>query len=266
MSPESKTAIITGAARGIGRATAALLAGEGIKTVLSDILPLEDTVNDIVSAGGEAIGIKCDISENRDVENLIKMVIDKYGKIDILVNVAGVTTVCPVYKMDEKDWDFVMRVNAKGVFLTNRAVVPYMMKQKHGKIVNVSSDAGKVGYGGLAHYSASKFAIIGFTQSLAKEMGEYNVNVNVVCPGMVYTPMWEKVAKSEHANMIFPSIGKQKGQNTKEIFLTGCKEANLFGRPQSPDDIAHMIVFLCSDKADNITGQAINVDSGQVLH
>jgi meso-butanediol dehydrogenase/(S,S)-butanediol dehydrogenase/diacetyl reductase len=266
MSLESKIAIVTGAARGIGRATAILLAGEGVKTVLSDILSLEDTINDIVSAGGEAIGEKCDVSENSDVENLIKTARDRYGKIDILVNVAGVTTVCPVHKMDEKDWDFVMGVNAKGVFLTNRAVIPYMMKQKSGKIVNVSSDAGKVGYGGLAHYSASKFAIIGFTQSLAKEMGEYNVNVNVVCPGMVYTPMWEKVARSEYANLIFPSIGKQKRLNTKEIFLTGCEEANVFGRPQSPEDIAHMIVFLVSDKADNITGQAINVDSGQVFH
>jgi meso-butanediol dehydrogenase/(S,S)-butanediol dehydrogenase/diacetyl reductase len=266
MSLESKIAIVTGAARGIGRATAILLSGEGIKTVLSDVLSLEEIVSDIVSDGGEAIGVKCDVSDNRDVENLIKNVIDRYGRIDILVNVAGVTTVCPVHKIDEKDWDFVMGVNVKGVFLTNRAVIPHMMKQKSGKIVNVSSAAGKVGYGGLAHYSASKFAVIGFTQALAKEMGEYNVNVNVVCPGMVYTPMWEKVAKSEYANLIFPSIGKQKGLDTKEIFLTGCKDANVFGRPQSPEDIAHMILFLVSDRANNITGQAINVDSGQVFH
>jgi meso-butanediol dehydrogenase/(S,S)-butanediol dehydrogenase/diacetyl reductase len=266
MSLETKIAIVTGAARGIGKATAMLLAEGGINVVVSDILSLEKTVDDIKSTGVDVFDVKCDVSNSKDVENLLQKVIGTYGKIDILINVAGVTTVCPVHQLDEKDWDFVMNVNAKGVFLTNKAVIPYMMKQKSGKIVNVSSDAGKIGYGGLAHYSASKFAVIGFSQALAKEMGEYNINVNVVCPGMVYTPMWEKVAKSKYAKLIFPSIGKQRGLSIKDIFLAGCKDASIFGRPQSPEDIAHMIVYLVSEKANNITGQAINVDSGQVLH
>jgi len=266
VSLKSKTAIVTGAARGIGRATALLLAEEGIRVVASDILDVKHTVDEIQAKGVETFGMKCDITQRVQVEDLASEVARKFGSIDILANVAGVTTVSPVDELEEKDWDLVMNVNAKGVFLSNQAVIPYMKKQKSGKIVNVSSAAGKMGYAGLAHYSASKFAIIGFSQALAKEMGAYDVNVNVVCPGMVYTPMWEKVAASKNAKLIFPSIGKQKKASIKEIFLTGCKDASIFGRPQSPEDIANTIVFLVSEKADNITGQAINVDSGQVFN
>ena len=266
MKTKKKTAIVTGAARGIGKATAILLAEEGLSVVAADILDTAETLNEIKSRGAETFGMKCDITKSKQIDDLVKEVYRRFGSIDILVNVAGVTTVSPVDELEEKDWDFVMDVNAKGVFLSNKAVISYMKKQKSGKIVNVSSAAGKMGYAGLAHYSASKFAIIGFSQALAREMGVYDVNVNVVCPGMVYTPMWEKVAASKNAKLIFPSIGEQKNATIKEIFLTGCKDASIFGRPQSPEDIANTIVFLVSEKADNITGQAINVDSGQVFN
>lgn len=266
MNVGSKVAIVTGAESGIGRAVAISFSNSGMKTVFSDISPLEKTVNDILLSGGDVIGVKCDVSKETDVKNLIKVTIDKYGRIDILVNSAGIATAYPVHKITEEEWDSVMDVNAKGVFLTNKAVIPYMMKQKSGKIVNISSDAGKVGYAGLAHYSSSKFAVIGFSQSLAKEMGKYKVNVNVVCPGMVYTPLWEKLAKSKYVKLIFPSIVMQKHLSAREKFELGCKEANIFGESQSIEDIVCMIQFLVSDNAKNITGQAINVDSGAVFH
>jgi len=266
MKLKNKVAIVTGAARGIGKATALMLCKEGAKLVLSDILDLEDTRREILSSGGDIVSVNCDVTNSDAVSNLIQTTLNSFKRINILVNVAGVTTVSPVEKIEEKDWDLVMNVNAKGTFLTCRAVLPYMLKKKSGKIVNVSSDAGKTGYGGLAHYSASKFAIIGFTQALAREVGKHNINVNAVCPGIVYTPMWEKVAQSEYAKLIFPVIEKKAGLSAAEIVRAACEEANALGRCQSPEDLASMIVFLVSDEARNITGQSINVDSGQEFH
>ena len=158
-----------------------------------------------------------------------------------------------------------MGINAKGTYLMNRAVIPSMMRRKHGKIVNVASIAGKTGYGALSVYCASKFAVIGFTQALSKEMGAYNINVNAVCPGNIHTAMWDQIAESDYAGLIYPSAGEKK-LSGKDFIEAICKNSNPLGRPQSSEDIAAMIVFLVSDEAKNITGQAINIDAGQEVH
>jgi len=263
---ENKVTIVTGAGRGIGKATALMLSKEGAKVVLSDILDLKDTEREIVSSGGDVISVKCDVTNSNAVSDLIQTTLNSLGEIDILVNIAGVITLCPVEKMEEEDWDLVMNVNAKGTFLTCRAVLPHMMEKRGGKIVNVSSIAGKTGWGTIAHYSASKFAVIGFTQALAKEVGKYNINVNAVCPGIIYTPMWKGIAESEYAHLIYPIIEKEPGLSPPEIARAACKEKTALGRCQSPEDIASTIIFLVSDEAKNITGQAINVDSGLEFH
>jgi meso-butanediol dehydrogenase/(S,S)-butanediol dehydrogenase/diacetyl reductase len=265
MKLSGKVAIVTGASRGIGQSAAVKLSQEGSSVVLSDIQDTEETREIIVSKGGQAISVKCNVAESDEVHKLVLETEKKYGKIDILVNCAGVITISPVHKLSESEWDRIMGINAKGTFITNKAVIPSMMKRKYGKIVNVSSIAGKTGYGALSVYCASKFAVIGFTQALSKEMGAYNINVNAVCPGNIHTAMWDQIAGSDYVGLIYPSVGekKPKGKDLVEII---CKTSNPLGRTQSQEDIAAMIVFLVSDEAKNITGQAINVDAGQEVH
>jgi NAD(P)-dependent dehydrogenase (short-subunit alcohol dehydrogenase family) len=265
MESGERVAIITGASRGIGRAIAERIAREAVKVVVSDILEADEAVGSILSEGGDAAFIHCDVTDARQVEDLVDATIEGYGKIDILVNCAGVITVAPVHELEEVEWDRVLNINLKGTFLTNRSVIPHMMKRRQGKIINVSSIAGKTGYGGLSAYCASKFAVIGFTQALSREMGEYDVNVNAVCPGNIYTKIWDRIAESGHAGLIYPAVGDRKF-NGRELVEIICKDSTSLERSQDTEDIAEIVAFLISDKARNITGQAINVDAGQEMH
>jgi meso-butanediol dehydrogenase / (S,S)-butanediol dehydrogenase / diacetyl reductase len=185
---EGRVALITGAGSGIGRGIAAVLARRGATLVLSDL----DEAR-VAEVAGEHGGTSAphDVTSWASCQKVVERVLESFGRIDILVNNAGVSRSVPFHQLDEAEWDRVHDVNVKGVFLTTRAVVPHMMERRHGSIISISSMVGKEAIPLFVHYSASKFAVIGLTQGLAKEMAPYDVRVNAVCPGVVRTPLWE---------------------------------------------------------------------------
>jgi len=253
-----KATIVTGAGGKIGHEIVLALAKEGANVAACD-LAYEQTVKAAEDAkvfGGQALAIKVDVTKSAEVNQMVEKTLKNFGKIDILVNSAGIVRIAKVVDMKEQEWDAIFAVNAKGTFLCSKAVAPHMMKQKSGKIINISSGAGKQGRGiGLAHYSASKFAVIGFTQCLALELAPYNINVNAVCPGIVDTPMWREYNA--------PALAKLWGVTAEEAFQRAVKERIPLGRPQTPEDIGNLVVFLASKESESITGQSISVDGGQ---
>jgi len=264
MELDGKVAIVTGGAAGIGKGITLALSSAGAKTVICDLAydRAVKLAEEIKAQGREAFAIKADVCDSIDVNNMVKKVIGQFGKIDILVNNAGVIRVAPITDLDERDWDFIFDVNVKGIFLCCKAVAPYMMKQKSGKIVNIASISGKSG--GAAHaaigfsaYVASKFAVVGFTQNLAKEMAPYNVNVNAVCPGFVLTDMQDYITVT---------LAKRAGLSPEEFIAKKVAELIPLGRPQTPEDVGNLVVFLVSERARNITGAAVNVDGGMDMH
>jgi meso-butanediol dehydrogenase/(S,S)-butanediol dehydrogenase/diacetyl reductase len=255
-------AIVTGAARGIGRGIAACLAREGVHVVIADLgqnqdiaQEMEETARQVRAHGVEALTVNVDVRDWEQVQGMVKAAIDRFGRVDILVNDAGVISVAAVATMEESEWDRVLDVNLKGTFLCCKAVAPHMMERRSGRIVNLSSQAGKRGYPGNAHYSASKFGIIGLTQSLAHEMGPSNVTVNAVCPGEVNTAMFRDV--------VAPAIAFLSGTTPEQVWEEWIRTRVPLGRPQTPEDIGEAVVFLC--RAENITGEALNVTGGSEM-
>jgi 3-oxoacyl-[acyl-carrier protein] reductase len=248
MELSGKVALITGSARGIGKAIALELANHGAKIVINDILPkneIDKTLEEIRKSGDQAIGIRADITIFKEVESMVKEIINKFGKIDILVNNAGIIRDSLLIRMKEEDWDAVININLKGTFNCSKTVAKYMMRQKSGgKIVNISSVIGLVGNIGQANYAASKAGIIGLTKSIAKELALRNINVNAIAPGFIETDMTkrlsEKVIKDLQQQIPLKRLGTVK-------------------------DIAKVVYFLVSDDANYITGQVINVDGGMVM-
>jgi meso-butanediol dehydrogenase/(S,S)-butanediol dehydrogenase/diacetyl reductase len=244
---DGRVAVVTGGARGIGRAIVDALTERGANVVVADLEP--DTAGD-----GEAVRV--DVTDEASVRDLVRDVIERHGQLDILVNNAGVSRSVAFVDIDEAEWDRVFAVNVKGVYLACRAVVPHMMQRRYGKIVNISSMVGKEAITLFVHYSASKFAVLGLTQGLAKEMAPYDVNVNAVCPGVVRTPLWEP---------LLDQLSETKGITRDQAFHEFVSGIPL-GRPQEPEDIGEMVAFLASDRARNMTGQGINVTGGMQLH
>lgn len=242
---EGKVAVVTGASRGIGRAIAEELAAEGVKVVVNyhaNAAAAGDVVNDITARGGTAVAVQADVSDFAAADALIKTAIETYGAIDILVNNAGTTRDTLLLSMKEDEWDLVMTTNLKSVFNTCKAVTRPMVRRKQGgRIINISSVSGIVGQPGQTNYAASKAGIIGFSKSLAKELGSRNITVNVVAPGFVPTDltavMPEDLVKQ---TLAFIPLGR-------------------WGEAQ---EIAHAVAFLASDKASYITGAVIQVDGG----
>ena len=197
-----KVVIVTGASRGLGRAISVGLAREGANLVLADKDSTDETARLVQEIGQKVLPIRLDIRSAPDVDNMVSRAVEEYGKIDVLVNNAGVFIAAKVVDMTEEEWNFVLDVNAKGPFLCCRAVAREMLRNRTpGKIVNISSNAGLVGYAGYSAYCASKWGILGFTQSLAKELAPFNIHVNAICPGDIETDMLadeiRKVAKSK---------------------------------------------------------------------
>jgi meso-butanediol dehydrogenase/(S,S)-butanediol dehydrogenase/diacetyl reductase len=255
-------AIVTGAARGIGRGIATCLAREGVHVVIADLgqnqdvaREMEETARQVRAHGVEALTVNVDVRDWEQAQAMVKAAIDRFGRVDILVNNAGVISVTAVITMEESEWDRVLGVNLKGIFLCCKAVVPHMMERRSGRIVNLSSKAGKRGYVGLSHYCASKFGIIGFTQSLACEMGPFNVTVNAVCPGEVDTAMYHDI--------LAPAIGAFSGKTPEEAWQEWIATRVPLGRGQTPEDMGEAVVFLC--RAENITGEALNVSGGSEM-
>jgi 3-oxoacyl-[acyl-carrier protein] reductase len=248
MGLSGKVALITGSARGIGKAIALELANHGAKIVINDILPkneIDKTLEEIRKSSDQAIGIRADITIFKEVESMVKEILNKFGKIDILVNNAGIIRDSLLIRMKEEDWDAVININLKGTFNCSKTVAKYMMRQKSGgKIVNISSVIGLVGNIGQANYAASKAGIIGLTKSIAKELALRNINVNAIAPGFIETDMTkrlsEKVRKDLQQQIPLKRLGTVK-------------------------DIAKVVYFLVSDNANYITGQVINVDGGMVM-
>jgi len=249
-----KVAIVTGGARGIGESIAEGFAREGASIVIGDLLleAAQKLAAKLNSSGARAIAVRTALTKKSDADNLIATTMKEFGSIDILVNAAGITQDKWMVEIEEADWDRILEVNAKSVYLTIKAVMPHMMAARYGKIVNISSRSGKEGMPGLSHYAASKFAIIGFTQGVAKELAQYDINVNAVCPGILRTDMWEKILDARSARMGLP----------REEVWSRVMETIPLKRPQVPEDITNVVLFLSSDVSRNITGEAVSVNGG----
>lgn len=241
---KNKIALITGAGRGIGRAIAIALAKEGAEAVINyngSEERAKEVKQTIEENGGKASIYKCNVSDFVACEAMIKDIVKEYGHLDILVNNAGITKDGLIMKMKEEDFDSVLNVNLKGTFNTIRHSARQMLKQRSGKIINISSVSGILGNVGQANYAASKAGVIGLTKTMARELGSRGITVNAIAPGFVDTEMTEVLSE--------------------EIRENACKQI-ILGRFGKPEDIANTAVFLASDKADYITGQVISVDGG----
>ncbi|MBM7578464.1 3-oxoacyl-[acyl-carrier protein] reductase [Jeotgalibacillus terrae] len=247
MKLDGKTAIVTGASRGIGRSIAIELAKNGANVVVNysgNEEKAKETAREVESAGTKALVFKADVSNADDVQAMLKETLSEFGSIDILVNNAGITKDNLLMRMKEDDWDQVMDINLKSVFLTTKAAARPMMKQRKGKIINVSSIVGVMGNAGQANYVASKAGVIGLTKTSAKELAARGINVNAVAPGFIETDMTGELP---------PDVQEAMKQMIP---------LDRFGKPE---DIAKAVVFLASDDADYITGQTIHIDGGMVM-
>ena len=255
---KGKVAIVTGGARGIGKASVEAYAREGANVVIGDMIIDEaQAVAKSISKGGvKAIAVKCDVSKKTDANNLAAAALKEFGKIDILFNNAGFTVAKPFVDVEEKDIDRILGVMVKGVVLCTQAVLPHMMEKKYGKIINTCSIAGLEGQDSSHIYSAAKFGVLGLTESLAKDMAGYKINVNAVCPGFTRTHFYDPVITLMGMST---TMDDPEAKTTVEQMF-GPK--SLFGSMIAPEDIAAAVLFLSSDVSSNMTGTYINVSGG----
>ncbi|KYG89475.1 beta-ketoacyl-ACP reductase [[Bacillus] sp. KCTC 13219] len=247
MTLQNKTAVVTGASRGIGQAIALELAKQGAKVVVnysgSEARALQ-VVEQIQAAGGEAIAVQANVANAESVTQLMNKTLETFGSIDILVNNAGITRDNLLMRMKEDEWDDVMNTNLKGVFLCTKAVTRQMMKQRSGRIINISSIVGVAGNAGQANYVAAKAGVIGLTKTTAKELASRNILVNAIAPGFITTEMTDELPEELKAAMLAQIPLAKLGQ---------------------PEDIAKAVVFFASDAASYITGQTLHIDGGMVM-
>jgi meso-butanediol dehydrogenase/(S,S)-butanediol dehydrogenase/diacetyl reductase len=256
---KDKTVIITGGDKGIGRAVAVGFAEGGANLVLGyfrDEKAAKKTAVEIRESGRKVETLQMDVRLKQDCEKLVAVAVERFGKLDIAVNNAGVSTMNWAVDLTEEEWDFNMDVNAKGVFFCCQAQVKQFIRQGGGgKIVNVASVAAKRGVPLLAHYAAAKFAVLGFAKSLAAEVAKHKICVNNVCPGLVKTSMQEREIGWE---------AKLRGISEKDVIRDYLNSVPL-GRLEEPEDVARVVLFLASAESDYMTGQAINVAGGMLM-
>ena len=255
---KDKVAIITGSASGIGKAIAHRFAKEGALVVISDINDalIGPAVDEIKAAGGKAAGLKVDVTNQAQLKEFMQQVVDQHGRIDILVNNAGVTRYRPFTTMNDEDWNIVLGIDLKGVFFCSQAAAPHMIKQRYGKIVNISSSLGTGASphgtagspGGSSAYASAKAGVIQLTKTLARELGPSGINVNCVAPGTFLTPM----------------TASTRSPKEVEEHMAFRKTLNVMGRVGELDDLAHALVFLASDEASFIAGHTLPVDGGRM--
>lgn len=243
----NRVAVITGGARGIGRAIAEIFAQRGAKVVIADLKYdlAQSSAQEISAATGrETLAVEVNVSELQSANEMIDATLSKFEQVDILVNNAGITRDTLIVRMDEDDWNAVINVNLKGAFNCSKAVIRQMMKQRYGRIVNISSVSGQIGQVGQTNYSASKAGIIGFTKALAREVASRNITVNAVAPGFIPTALTVDLP-----------------EELKKTIL----DATPLRRMGKPEEIAYAVAFLASDEAAYITGQVLAVDGGMVM-
>ena len=269
---EGKVALVTGGGRGIGRGIALELARAGANVAVSDIETISSGANQygetvvggfteaqvtataIRGLGRKCLAIQADVTKKADTVRMVDETVSGLGGLDILVCNAGVVNLAQVEEMTEEAWDLTFAVNVKGVFLSCQAAIPAIKARNGGVIINIASVAGKNGFGGMAHYCSSKFAVVGFSNSLAKELAPANIRVNAICPGILRTQMWEYLAESL----------KGEGESKEDAWERWVSNAIPQGRPQTPEDIGQLARYLAA--AENVTGQAMNVDGGMEMH
>lgn len=246
MSLAQRVAFVTGASQGIGRTCAVRLAKEGATVALAarNHEKLNEVVNEISAAGGKAAAFQLDVSNEEQTKSVVKATIAQFGKIDILVNNAGITRDQLVMRMKRADWDSVLETNLTSAYLTIQNVIPSMLKQRWGRIINITSVFGQMGQAGQANYAASKAGLIGLTMAIAREVGSRNITSNAVAPGFIETAMTAVLSDDFKQNAV------------KQIPL---------GRVGTPDDVAGAVAFLASDDASYITGHVVNVNGGMLM-
>lgn len=247
MNLAGKAALVTGASRGIGREIALELARQGANVAVNfsgSEAKANEVVDEIKALGKKAFAVKCNVGNGEEVTAMIKETIEQFGKLDILVNNAGITKDNLLMRMKEEEWDDVININLKGVFLCTKAVTRQMMKQRSGRIINIASIVGVSGNPGQANYVAAKAGVIGLTKTTAKELASRNITVNAIAPGFISTDMTEKLSEEVKAEML------------KQIPLAR------FGEPK---DIAKTAAFLASDDSAYMTGQTLHIDGGMVM-
>ena len=249
--------VITGASRGIGRGIAERFAQEGASVVVAaNEASIRDVANALEANGAHATAVVCDVTDTAQVDALYESAARSYGSVDVSVQNAGVITIAEIEKLSESDWDLVLDVNTKGVFLCCKAAVPYMKRQKRGRLINTASGQAREGFIYTPHYAASKMGVLGITQSLAKELAPFGITVNAFCPGIIDTEMWAYNDREWGKLLGSYEPGELMKEWVKNIPMK---------RAGTPEDVAGLVAFLASDDAAYITGQTINVDGGLIM-
>lgn len=252
-----RVAIVTGSGRGIGKGIALRLAKDGLDVVVNDINSenVRQVAKEIEALGRKAMAIVADVSSEKEVYDMVDQVVGKFGRLDVMVANAGIANVKLTTEISVKEWDQIFAVNCRGTFLCDQAAAKQMIKQKSGKIINCASIAAYSGFKFLSSYSATKFAVRGFTQALAKELGPYGITVNAYCPGIVGTDMWDLIDEK-----MGPYTGLPKGEVLKEY-----SKLITMGRVETPDDVACFVSYLASPDSDYMTGQSVMIDGGIIM-
>ncbi|MDQ1500650.1 MAG: hypothetical protein QOI86_3990 [Actinomycetota bacterium] len=250
---QDRIGIITGAAQGLGREYALGAARAGAKIVAADIADTSDTVAAVEAAGGEGLSVTADVADEASTRDLAAAAINRFGRIDFLVNNAAIYGALEMKYWEDigvDEWDRIMAVNVRGMVLVSKAVAPYMENQHSGKIINISSGTAHQGVVGALHYVTSKAAVIGFTRALAREVGDFGINVNAISPGFTMSEASRKIMREAGAEMMEDLIVSQQ----------------CFKRAERPEDLVGSVLFLASDLSGFITGQVLNVDGGWVMY
>ncbi|MBT2757793.1 glucose 1-dehydrogenase [Mesobacillus foraminis] len=249
---KDKVALITGSGSGIGKSTALLFANEGACVIVNDLSEEKgvETVKEIEDMGGNAIFIQADVTNPASVQSMVNMIIDQFGRIDILFNNAGISGVGRLHEIEADAWDRIMAVNVKGVFLPSKYALPYMMERKSGSIINMSSCIAEIGLALRASYAATKGAVLALTKSMQVDYAPYNIRVNALLPGTIITPFVEDYLKNSY--------------DDPEEAVEGLKKRQLSGDLGRPEDVARAALFLASDEAKFMMGSPLYIDGGVV--